>query len=116
MDRPTERHIRCPHCKVPRFLAGIAGPLSGNLRVPCVKCRTTTVFNLETAKPILALVEIDHERELRCGACRWFLAGVVVASGEGTVRVPCVKKGCKRNNTFHANDRSIQSDVKVPVA
>jgi hypothetical protein len=101
---------------VPRFLAGISGPLSGHLRVPCVKCRATTIFDTESAKPIHALVEIDAERELRCGACRWFLAGVVVTAGDATIRVPCVRKGCKRNNRFHATDRSVERDVKVPVA
>jgi hypothetical protein len=35
---------------------------------------------------------------------------------QAAVRIPCVRKGCKRNNVFQANDRTIQSDVKVPVA
>jgi len=115
VDRATETQLRCPHCAVPRFLVGLTGELHGTIRVPCAKCRKHTTFDLETGTKLEFVSLRDFERELRCGACRGFLAGVV-ATGDGNVRVPCTEKDCKRNNLFKVLAKQDPVRVEVPVS
>jgi hypothetical protein len=114
-DRLTETQLRCPHCTVPRFLVGLTGEMHGTIRVPCAKCRKATVFDLETGGKLEFVNLRQFERELRCGACRGFLAGAV-ATGEGAIRIPCTEKACKRNNAFKVAAQSEPVIVEVPVA
>lgn len=114
-DRQTETQLRCPHCTVPRFLAGLTGEMHGTLRVLCVKCRKCVTFDLEQATKLEFVSLRDHERELRCGSCRGFLAGVV-ATGEGTIRIPCTEKACKRNNSFRVAAYAAPVHVEAPVS
>ena len=99
LEHPTERQLRCPHCKVPRFLGAVSGAVTGTLRIPCPKCRADVVFDLASGTPVASVLD-GAERELRCGKCVKFLAGVVVTAGRGRVRVPCVEAECKRDNPF----------------
>lgn len=112
-ERPTERHYKCPCCKVPRFLAAAARTLEGQLRIKCPKCRKTTVFDLATGTVMASHPLRSQERELRCGSCRWFVAGVVVTGGNGYVRVQCPKE-CKRANRYECSTEHIEV-VELPV-
>ena len=113
-ERPTEQHYRCPGCKVPRFLAAGGRALQGQLRIKCPKCRTTSVFDLATGAVLKSHPLRSQERELRCGGCRWFVAGVVVTGGSGQVRVQCPKEKCKRANPFACSVEQI-AVVELPV-
>ncbi|MDP3911652.1 MAG: hypothetical protein Q8Q14_14800 [Gemmatimonadales bacterium] len=111
--RPTERHHRCAHCKVPRFLAASRG-CEGTLRIKCPKCRHEAVFVLHTGEQLSTVPARAQERELRCGGCTWFIAGVHVTQGEGYVRVQCPRPECKRPNRF-ACSVTEASVIEVPV-
>lgn len=117
-SRPTERHYKCPNCKVPRFLAAAGRALYGTLRIKCPKCRKSVTFDLSTGEVVTVQVLRTQERELRCGSCRWFLAGVVVEAGDGHVRVQCPNdihgNKCKRNNRFSCTAMEVQ-EVELPV-
>ena len=112
LAHPTERHLRCTHCKVPRFLGAVSGAVTGRIRIPCPKCRMHERFDLASGQALAAVID-GAERELRCGKCRTFLAGVV-ADGAGRVRVPCIEADCKRNNEFQVGRPTRQ--VQVPVS
>lgn len=105
-----ERPLRCPACKLPRFIVGIGGEASGTIRVICPKCREHVTFDLATGEIVRDQSISVRERDLRCGKCRWFLAGMV-ASGSGYVRIPCARTGCKRNNKFDLEPRRIHARV-----
>lgn len=119
-NRPTEQHFRCPNCKVPRFLAATSRGLAGSLRIKCPKCRQQAIFDLATGGLLTVQPLRTQERELRCGACRWFLAGVIITSGSGSVRVQCPnrlktnERECKRNNRFACSAETVKV-VELPV-
>lgn len=112
LDRPTERQLRCPHCKVPRFLGAASGTVTGTLRIPCPKCRADVVFDLASGATVATVLD-GGERELRCGKCVKFLAGVVVTDGRGRVRVPCIETACKRDNPFEVSRPAPRASVPV---
>lgn len=112
----NEIPLRCPSCRVPRFLVGVTPGTAGRIRVPCTKCRKSTVFDLATGDVVDEQLVRADERELRCGRCRWFLAGVI-ATAAGEVRIPCAARHdptCKHNNTFKVAPTHT-SAVQVPV-
>lgn len=118
--RPTEQHFRCPNCKVPRFLAATSHGMEGPFRIKCPKCRKEAIFDLATGELLTVQILRSQERELRCGACRWFLAGVIITSGTGTIRVQCpnrlktAERECKRNNRFVCSAETVKV-VELPV-
>lgn len=113
-ERPTEQHYKCPNCKVPRFLAAASRGLVGTLRIKCPKCRKSETFSLATGEVLKVQTVRAHERELRCGGCTWFLAGVIITEGEGYVRVQCPKTECKRANPIKVKPET-QTSVELPV-
>lgn len=112
--RPTERHYRCPNCKVPRFLAAASRGIDGTLRIKCPKCRHESIFDLANGDVLASTPLRSQERELRCGGCTWFLAGVTVAVGAGYVRLQCPQSNCKRQTRFACTATTTQA-VEVPV-
>lgn len=117
--RETEQHYRCPHCKnnfrmVPRFLAAASRGLVGTLRIKCPKCRHDSVFALETGAILSTVPPRSRERELRCGACSWFVAGIHVTSGDGFVRAQCPVSECKRQNRFICSATEAKA-IEVPI-
>jgi hypothetical protein len=84
------------------------------MRVPCPKCRQHTSFDLMTGAVAKATVVRAEERELRCGKCRGFLAGVKVDRGAGQARIPCTKTKCKRHNSYRLKEGLQPSAAAVP--
>ncbi len=114
---PAERTLHCPHCAMPRFLAGVRGTLRGVIEIKCRKCCKFATFDAATAACIQP--SRAYELSIDCIACtkcegqiaRWSLEGT------GVVRIPCLLRKWVKNTRVtckHENRKVVDATLVVP--